>query len=162
MERLEQGHLHPLPEQPENQTRASKVGSEHSSKELFEQLVNGGISTWARYMTPPVHMLHEHTRTHMNCTSTVCRPSSTCKLLNPEYWHQHLQFRMFNVREDRSRRGHHYGKTWLTKATRDWHVLTRNRTWASGVGSELFKQLGKSYSEHLYEHTWTALECRPK
>ncbi len=45
MERLEQGHLHPLPEQHENRTRASKVESEHSSKELFEQLVNGGTST---------------------------------------------------------------------------------------------------------------------
>jgi hypothetical protein len=56
METLYQGHLHPLLEQPEtdmsqpwNQTLASTLRSKHSSKELFEQLVN---SIQNIYMSP--------------------------------------------------------------------------------------------------------------
>jgi hypothetical protein len=41
MERRDQGHLHPLLKQLETiMSRASAVGGEHSSKELFEQSVN--------------------------------------------------------------------------------------------------------------------------
>jgi hypothetical protein len=41
MERLYQGHLHPLLKQLETVIfRASAVGGEHSSKQLFEQSVN--------------------------------------------------------------------------------------------------------------------------
>ncbi len=41
MERLDQGHLYPLTRASKTViSRASAVGGEHSSKELFEQLVN--------------------------------------------------------------------------------------------------------------------------
>ncbi len=40
MERLDQGQLHPLQKHPAGaQTRASAVGGDHSSKELFEQKI---------------------------------------------------------------------------------------------------------------------------
>ncbi len=56
IERLDQGRLHPLLGDPRyvpgNRTQASMVGGEHSSKELFEQLVFGP-STWAHDMAPP-------------------------------------------------------------------------------------------------------------
>jgi hypothetical protein len=48
MERLDQGHLHPMLEvtgltcvPAGNRTRASAVGGEHSRKESFDQLVDG-------------------------------------------------------------------------------------------------------------------------
>jgi hypothetical protein len=67
MDRLDQGHLYPLLEVPilicpnGNGTQASVVGGEHSSKELFKQLINSYSehlhepATWL----PPVHVLHD-------------------------------------------------------------------------------------------------------
>jgi hypothetical protein len=49
-ERLDQGHLNPLLQVP-NLTRASAVGGEHSSKELFEQRVNSYSEHL--HMSPP-------------------------------------------------------------------------------------------------------------
>jgi hypothetical protein len=56
-----------------NQTRASTptVGDELSRKEPFEQLLIAirNIYIWAHDnsdMSPPVHVLHEHTWTYMN------------------------------------------------------------------------------------------------
>jgi hypothetical protein len=61
MERLYQGHLHPLLEQPVSagkRTRASAVGGERSSQELFEQHL---IAIRNIYMsTRHGFVLHEH------------------------------------------------------------------------------------------------------
>ncbi len=115
LERLDQGHLHPKLEVPrlaclsrELKYRASEVGGKHSSKELFEQLVNSYSEhlhmnprhgypqcMWLQYMN-----IHGHI-----WAALVCRPHSTCELLNPEYRNQHLQVRIFTVKQDRSRQG---------------------------------------------------------
>jgi hypothetical protein len=59
MERLDQGHPHPRHVLAGNRTQASMVGSEHSSKQLFEQLINSypehlhELTTW---LPPSVHI----------------------------------------------------------------------------------------------------------
>jgi hypothetical protein len=47
--------------QAKNRTRASAMGGEHSSKELFEQLINSYSEHLHELLTwlPPVHFLHE-------------------------------------------------------------------------------------------------------
>jgi hypothetical protein len=79
MERLEQGHLHPLLQHPE--TKMSRPGIErgspvsHSSKELFEHIILSLLGTYTYvdqnlYMAPPVHGL-----------SLGWGPNFTCKFL---------------------------------------------------------------------------------
>jgi hypothetical protein len=97
-----------------NWNQASVVRGKRSSKELFEQrilIAIRNIYIWARDMATPRACdylnIHEHT-----WAALVCRPNSTCELFNPEYWHQHLQVRLFTVKQDRLCQGHHFGETW--------------------------------------------------
>ncbi len=64
--------------------------------------------------------------------------------------------------------GHHYWETWpgsspSSPSTRDWQVLTENRTRAFVVGGdhsskELLEQLFNNYAEHIHELTiWLQL-----
>ncbi len=96
IERLDQGHHHPKLDVRDwhvfarNRTRASVVGGEHSSKELFEQRVNTcseHLHMNLRHGSPQCRWLHKQW-TSMNVHELGCRPNSTCKLSNPEYWHQ--------------------------------------------------------------------------
>jgi hypothetical protein len=69
-------------------TDMSRPGMEYSSKDIFEQR-NKSYSEYLhmslRHGSPQCMWLHEHTWGDLEC-----RPNSTCKLFNPEYWHQTL------------------------------------------------------------------------
>jgi hypothetical protein len=92
MERLFQGHLHPLLEHPRlacpgresNPARPPRWEAGTLAKSYPDSLwiAIRNICTWARNMAPPVH---EHTWTALGC-----RPICTCKSFNTEYWHQAL------------------------------------------------------------------------
>jgi hypothetical protein len=91
-----------------------------------------------------IQYIHEHTWAALGCS-----PNRTLKSVNPEYC-MHLEAHVFTVKQDRSRRGHHYGES-----SPSWtRGLGQDQTRASTVGvehssKELFVQHINSYSEHL-------------
>jgi hypothetical protein len=91
MERLDQGHSilnywsRNWHFSAGNQTRASAVIGEHSSKVIFKQHVNSYLEYLHKRHCTRYMNIHKHTWTALGC-----RPNSTCKLFNPEYWHQAL------------------------------------------------------------------------
>ncbi len=144
------------------------MGGEHSSKELFEQLYNSYLEHL--HLSPqhslPVHMVtwtcvHEHTWAALGC-----RPNSTCKLFNPEYWHQARTCKStysLSSKTDhagvttmeRFYQGHLHPKLGVPRLT----CLGGNQTQVSAVGGEhsskeLFKRSNHSYSEHLHISPW--------
>jgi hypothetical protein len=103
--------------------------------------------------------LHEHTGTHLSCTTVGCRPNSICKSFNPEYWHQalaslhiHCQARQITLRS-------HYGETWPSQGhLHRKHQVPRNDTCRTGIkprprwweASTVAKSYSNSVLEHLY------------
>ncbi len=91
-ERLDQGHLHLNQRSRDrhvsagNRTKAFMVGGE-----LFEQHINNFLEQMRQpHGYSQCMWLHEHTWSHLSCTTVGCRPNSICKSFNPEYWHQAL------------------------------------------------------------------------
>jgi hypothetical protein len=88
--------LHPKPEAlrvacpSRNWTRASLVGGELSSKELFKHrillIALWNICWWGREMAPHSVCGYMHIHDH-KWDALGCRPNSTCKTYNPEYCH---------------------------------------------------------------------------
>ncbi len=109
MERLDQGHLHPLLEQ------SKKDMSRHRSRWEVSTLAKSYSNSVliairnTRDMTPPLQcmLFHEHTdELHKDLGQIALASRST---LNNDI--RHLQVRVFTFKQDRSRRGHHYGET---------------------------------------------------
>jgi hypothetical protein len=145
VERLDQGHLHPLLEHPDtkhvssrNRIRVACVVGVNFSKELFEQLF------WCYS-----ELVYSKTRTStwfpLCICSASCRPKGTCEFLP-------LNNQALAIPRVRKRWGHHCGETWLrsspssTRAPQDKHVSIGNQTRASCVigdhsSKELFEQL---------------------
>jgi hypothetical protein len=154
MKRLDQGHLHPKLEVQRliypagNRTRASAVGGEHSRKEPFRQLC---IAIWKIHCTfepatwlSPVHELHEHKWTHMNCTiCNVGRWTRSTQKIDV----RHMQIRVFSVAQSPLWRG-------LTKVILILKVLRLTCSDQESNPSHRgrkgpLEQLVNSYSEHL-------------
>jgi hypothetical protein len=68
-------------------------------------IVIRNIYIWACNMAPPVHVLHELNIHEHKWTALASRSTLNIHII-------HLYVRLFNVRQDRSRRGHHYEDTW--------------------------------------------------
>ncbi len=79
----------------------------HSVSPFIEIWHLHGHATWL----PPVHVLHEHTWTHIELHQDVGRIALASRsAINIDI--RHLQVCLFNVRQDRWLRGHHYGENW--------------------------------------------------